>query len=108
MHLMAEIWILSKGRWKVEEICKSAQVISCTLKWGDMDFFFSVVYASNGREDRTLLWRDLIEFKDRVGNAPWLLLVTLTSLLVRKKAPISMGLKRLQGQWKTSGIVWRT
>ncbi|KAK8570568.1 hypothetical protein V6N13_032185 [Hibiscus sabdariffa] len=65
------IWILSKDQWTVEVICHSAQVVNCSVKWGDVVFFLSVVYASNSRDDIVALWNDLVEFKGKVGDNPW-------------------------------------
>ncbi|KAK8619363.1 hypothetical protein V6N13_133325 [Hibiscus sabdariffa] len=43
------------------------------MQWGDVNFFLSDVYASNNRDDRVGLWNDLLEFKGRVRDSPWVI-----------------------------------
>ncbi|KAK8648745.1 hypothetical protein V6N13_129488 [Hibiscus sabdariffa] len=67
------IWILSRNSWQVDIIRSSAQVVHCLLRQGDVSFFLSVVYGSNGREERRELWRTLVDVKRSVGDCPWAL-----------------------------------
>ncbi|GMJ05334.1 hypothetical protein HRI_004202600 [Hibiscus trionum] len=67
------IWLLYRGGWKVEVLHCSDQVITCLFEFGEDVFYFSIVYACNGREDRKRLWLDLINYRSRVGSRPWIL-----------------------------------
>ncbi|KAL4369287.1 hypothetical protein GQ457_05G000700 [Hibiscus cannabinus] len=68
------IWVFIRGAWQLKEIVhNTSQVITCCLQRGDDCFFCSFVYACNGREDRLVLWRDLVAAKAKIGLSPWVL-----------------------------------
>ncbi|KAK8617454.1 hypothetical protein V6N13_080370 [Hibiscus sabdariffa] len=68
------IWVFIRGAWQLKEIIhNTSQVITCCLQRGDDCFFCSFVYACNGREDRLVLWRDLVAAKAKIGLRLWVL-----------------------------------
>ncbi|KAK8702973.1 hypothetical protein V6N13_021307 [Hibiscus sabdariffa] len=73
-RLKAEVVCLLETRVQtLDVIGKSAQALTCYLSKGDFSFFFSFIYACNGREERVALWRELVGLKVRIGNSSWAL-----------------------------------
>ncbi|KAK8631293.1 hypothetical protein V6N13_080047 [Hibiscus sabdariffa] len=63
------IWVLIRGSWQLKDVLiVTSQVITCCLQRGDDSFVCSFVYASDGREDRVDLWRDLVAIKPKFNK----------------------------------------
>ncbi|GMI83892.1 hypothetical protein HRI_002058500 [Hibiscus trionum] len=94
------VWILSRGCWSVRMVSSSAQFIMCLVSNGVVEFYLSVIYASNSREERRKLWRDLVCFKGCVDGLPWVLVGDFNVTLYPKESSYFSGSQGISGAMK--------
>lgn len=70
-----KIWVLWRHGLEGSQIRLGDQFIHCQMDCPAMPtpFFFTFIYAKHTRHERQLLWTDLLELQQVVGDRPWML-----------------------------------
>lgn len=66
-----KIWVLRRTSFTIEEMQWEEQYVSCKITLGDKLFWYSFVYAKCKRDERQVLWDNLVARAD-VINVPWM------------------------------------
>lgn len=73
---LGRIWVVWSNQVKVNVVLKSAQMICCLIRVGDVteDFLCSFIYAYNYADQRRKLWTDITHLSNMVQfkRKPWI------------------------------------
>lgn len=67
------IWLCWKPCVQVQVISTMDQCISALIRFNSLEFFCSIVYASNDQAERRRLWQYLVDLKSSIDDAPWMI-----------------------------------
>ena len=78
------IWLVWRESVRMTHVYKSDQLITCSIGFqNEEEFFCSFIYASNGAEERKVLWGDLCDHHSSpmFKNKAWLLMGDFNEIL---------------------------